>query len=311
MRASEIVRQLMIYAGNEEPEFESLDLSCMVGEMLELIKISISKSAQLKTSLAKHLPSVPGNRAQIQQVVMNLVLNASEAIGGREGVITVTTSRGSPGKERHVMLEVSDTGAGINKEAQARIFDPFFTTKFGGRGLGLAVAQGIVRAHKGTIELATEPGQGTTFRILWPIDGRSHDARPMTEAPPARTSGATGTVLVVEDESSLRLSVAKMLRKEGFTVIEAGDGSTAVDQIRNPEEKIDLVLLDMTIPGAPSQTVAAEVARLRPEVKVLFTSAYSREKAGLEAEGKHVGRFIRKAFQLRDLVQMIRETLSA
>jgi PAS domain S-box-containing protein len=180
VRASGIVRQLMIYAGHEGSNVELLDLSRLVGEMLDLIKISISKSAVLKIDLEKDLPAVLGNGPQIQQVVMNLVINASESLAGRDGVITVTTSLGTAGgmttfssaglrEGRHVRLEVSDTGSGMSKEAQARIFDPFFTTKTTGRGLGLAVVQGVVRAHKGEIELASTPGQGTTFRVFWLI----------------------------------------------------------------------------------------------------------------------------------------------
>jgi len=164
MRASGIVRQLMIYAGHEGSHVELLDLSRLVKDMLDLIKISVSKSAVLRTNLQNDLPAVVGNRPQIQQVVMNLVLNASEALAGSDGAITVTTSFGMVGgisdvssaglrEGNSVRLEVSDTGPGISKEAQARIFDPFFTTKTAGRGLGLAVVQGIVRAHKGTIEL--------------------------------------------------------------------------------------------------------------------------------------------------------------
>jgi PAS domain S-box-containing protein len=180
LRASEIVRQLMIYAGNEKSGFEPLDLSHVVEQTLGLIRISISKSAVLKTDLAQDLPPVLGNGAQIQQVVMNLVLNASEALGETGGAITVTTSAGSGERAsdlsstnslhegNYVRLEVSDTGSGMTREAQARIFDPFFTTKFAGRGLGLAVVQGIVRAHNGEIELASVLGQGTTFKVFWP-----------------------------------------------------------------------------------------------------------------------------------------------
>jgi len=179
-RAAGIVRQLMIYAGHEGSNVELLDLSRLVREMVDLIKISVSKSAVLKTDLQPDLPRLLGNAPQIQQVVMNLVMNASESLAGKGGVVTVTTSletvdrtstSGSTGlpEGRYVRLEVSDTGSGISKEAQAKIFDPFFTTKPPGRGLGLAVVQGVVRAHKGAIELASVPGQGTTFRVLWPI----------------------------------------------------------------------------------------------------------------------------------------------
>ena len=153
--------------------------------MLALITISISKSAVLKTELDQGLPAVLANRAQIQQVLMNLVLNASDSLPREGGLIRVKTSVGSPSGNasltlpavprlgHYVVLEVSDTGSGINRENQSKIFDPFFTTKITGRGLGLALVQGIVHAHKGSIELTSALGQGTTFRVLWPIAGQS------------------------------------------------------------------------------------------------------------------------------------------
>jgi PAS domain S-box-containing protein len=204
IRASEIVRQLMIYAGHDKSDSEPLDLSNLVNEMLGLIRISISKCAVLKTDLAKDLPAILGNGPQIQQVVMNLVLNASDALGEKGGEITVTTSTRLGGQASgsslatglcegtYVRLEVSDTGSGITREAQARIFDPFFTTKFAGRGLGLAVVQGIVRAHKGEIELVSTPGQGTTFNVFWPACGQTSEVRDtaLTAAASARNTRA-------------------------------------------------------------------------------------------------------------------------
>jgi PAS domain S-box-containing protein len=325
IRASGIVRQLMIYAGNEGSNVEPLDLSRLVREMLDLIKISVSKCAVLKTDLQKDLPAVLGNGPQIQQVVMNLVLNASDALAGRDGVITVRTSLGtargmatlcSTGglyEGHYVRLEVSDNGSGISKEAQARIFDPFFTTKIVGRGLGLAVVQGVVRAHKGAIELTSAPGQGTTFRVLWPIANQAPDRSSSAGSTGISVSNARpqGTVLVVEDEEALRLCIAKMLRKEGLTVIEVGDGTTAIDLFHSHEKPIDVVLLDMTIPGTPSSTVVAEAGRLRPEARLLLTSAYNREMVGPVADAGQVKGFIRKPFQLRELVALIRETLAA
>jgi PAS domain S-box-containing protein len=324
IRASEIVRQLMIYAGHDKADSEPLDLSGLVSDMLGLIRISIAKGAVLKTDLAQDLPPVLGNGPQIQQVVMNLVLNASDALGEAGGEITVKTSvrlrdqmsTSTPANgvraRNYVRLEVSDTGSGIAREAQARIFDPFFTTKFAGRGLGLAVVQGIVRAHKGEIELASSPGRGTTFNFFWPSSGQFLETRRpgACAANPVRITRTSGTVLVVEDEVVLRISISKMLRREGFTVFEAGDGSSALDLLRDHNPDIEVVLLDMTIPGIPSREVISEAGRIRPQVKVLLTSAYSREMAGPAGEMSHVKGFIRKPFRLPDLVELVRETLS-
>jgi two-component system, cell cycle sensor histidine kinase and response regulator CckA len=179
IRGSEIVRELMIYAGHEHTHLvEPLDLSEVAEDMLELLRVSISKHVVLKADLDKNLPAIWGNAPQMRQVVMNLVINASEAIGDKQGVIHVTTTHVNGGKNitpnsatelpegDYVRLEVSDTGCAMTEEAKLKIFDPFFTTKFAGRGLGLAVVQGIVRAHSGAINLLSAPGQGTTFQIV-------------------------------------------------------------------------------------------------------------------------------------------------
>jgi PAS domain S-box-containing protein len=324
IRASEVVRQLMIYAGNEKPESGPLDLSELVKQMLDLVGISISKSAVLKTDLAQSLPAVLGNGQQIQQVLMNLVLNASDALGPAGGVITVTTSVGHPQAKSastptvgspeadYVKLEVSDTGSGIAREAQARVYDPFFTTKFTGRGLGLAVVQGIVRAHNARIEMDSAQGRGTTFRVFWPSTVQPPDPKRATvsaaiSAPVIRPAG---TVLVVEDEEMLRFSISKILRKEGFTVIEAGDGSAAVDLLRNGTLDIDVILLDMTISGVPSRSVMKEAGRIRPSARLVLTSAYSQDTVGQTTPADQVKGFIRKPFRVNQLMDVLREALS-
>ncbi len=186
IRASEIVRQLMIYSGHDRPDFEPLDVTKIVEEMLELLHVSTSKNASLKVDLARNLPEVMANGSQIRQVVMNLVINASDALANKGGEIRVSTAVATGGPDltlpsggalpegTYVMLRVSDTGAGMTKEAQTKIFDPFFTTKLAGRGLGLAVVHGIVGAHHGTIDLVSAPGEGTTFHIYLPCVGQPH-----------------------------------------------------------------------------------------------------------------------------------------
>jgi PAS domain S-box-containing protein len=323
LRASEIVRELMIYSGQDTASRELVDVSGLVEEMLELLKVSISKHAVLKTDLPRNLDAVRGNAAQIRQIVMNLIINASEAIGDKDGVIRVSTSRvnGAEIAENeggrlpecdYARLEVSDTGCGMTPQVQARVFDPFFTTKFAGRGLGLAVVQGIVRAHGGALNLVSTPSQGTTFQILLPCaDELAHaDFSADAHAPAEQIAGAPKTVLLVEDENTLRLSVSKMLRKKGFSVIEAADGSTAINLIRARREEIDVILLDMTIPGSSSSDVIAEATRIRPEIKIILTTAYSRETATPTMNAPQLAGFIRKPFQLGDLVQLLRDTIS-
>jgi PAS domain S-box-containing protein len=226
IRGAEIVRELMIYAGQDQGSLlKPVDLSCLVEEMLELLKVSISKQVVLKINLDQSLPAVWANAPQIRQVVMNLVINASEAIGNKEGVIHVSTSRvtGEPGSivnnvpnlltDDYVRLEVADTGCGMTEEARAKIFDPFFSTKFAGRGMGLAVVRGIVRDHGGALDVVSAPGQGTTFQVLLPcISKRALEIQNAITSPGAEQSSArTGTILFVEDEEMLRLAVSKAL----------------------------------------------------------------------------------------------------
>ena len=320
MRGSEIVRQLLIYAGKEDAVVGLVDLSSTAAEMLSLIKVSVTKHAVIRTDLGENLPAIRANAAQLRQIVMNLVTNASDAIGDRDGVIRLTTRRVAVGEESdanlsrtpashdYVELEVSDTGCGMSSETQAKIFDPFFTTKSAGRGLGLAVVQGIVRSLGGTIHLTSEPGQGTTFRISLPCAETAAEASSQMNPGKDKLPAASqcGAILVVEDEGDLRRPLVKMLRKSGFEIFEAGDGSSAIELLHAHGDKIDVILLDMTIPGASSHEVVAEAAIVRPDIKVILTSAYSREMIEGTKGLPQVRAFIRKPFQIADLLMTLR-----
>ncbi|HXK04170.1 MAG TPA: PAS domain-containing protein [Verrucomicrobiae bacterium] len=319
---SEIVRQLMIYTGKERHVPGLADVSRTVDEMAELLKFSISKRAALHTGLSPDLPAVRASGAQIRQIVMNLVMNASEAIGDRDGEIRLTTRRIAVRHERpgwipqelaageYVQLEVADNGRGMSPETQARVYDPFFTTKPLGHGLGLAVVSGIVRGLGGAIQLVSEPEKGTTFHVFLPVA----EGRASTESGPDSHAASTGqtraaTALIVEDENTLLTASAKMLRRSGFSVLEAADGTEAVAVIRG-DSPIDVLLLDVTLPGTPSRDVLAEARRLRPAMRVIVTSAYGPEVAAASLHTE-VERFIRKPYSLHDLVGLIRQTLSS
>jgi two-component system cell cycle sensor histidine kinase/response regulator CckA len=317
IRAVEIVRELMAYAGQESELLRPIDLSLLVGEMLLLLKVAISKRATFKVDLPSNLPAVRINAAQIRQVVMNLITNASEALEDQDGVISLTVAqipvpdasrRGGPNvPESSIQLEISDTGCGMTEEIQAKIFDPFFTTKFTGRGLGLAAVQGIVRAHGGTIQVESAPGRGARFTILLPCSGQPAEDSSGLPAPAIREDGSVfGTVLLVEDEELLRLAVAKMLRKGGFTVLEAGDGRTAVDLFQANQTAVDVVLLDMTLPRMSGREVLVELRRIRPGVKVILTTAYSEDTALLNVGEQRPWSFIRKPYGLAQLAELLR-----
>jgi len=322
--AAEIIRQLMIYSGCESLTFEPVDISILIEEIHQLLQVSISTHAILKMDLGKDLPLLRAAPAQIRQVIMDLVTNAADAIEERDGVIRITTARVKVGRTldaisvenlpegNYLGLEISDTGSGMTPEMQAKVFDPFFTTKGAGRGIGLALVQGIIRAHGGAISLRSGPDQGTTFQVLLPcMEDRTdavHEIVPPV-AEPLESLGAT--ILIVEDEELLRFSVAKALRKIGFTVVEASDGSVALDLIRANRDSIDVILLDVTLPGIPSREVFEETQRIRPNLKVVLTSAYRKETVDVSFAGLQVEHFIRKPFQLDDLVAFLRGTLAS
>jgi PAS domain S-box-containing protein len=317
-RGSEIVRELMIYAGKESEVVEWVDLSKIVEEMLGLLKVSVSKHAVMNADLSQDLPATRASAAQLRQVVMNLITNASDAIGDRDGVIRVVTRRLTLGGDSatvseslaegdYLALEVSDTGCGMSRETQGRVFDPFFTTKAVGRGLGLAVVSGIVRGLGGAIRLTSELGKGTRFQILLPCAETTGEAAFHSMSTIEELAGPTrhAAILVVEDEDVLRQAIAKTLRMNGFDVFEADDGSLAIDLLRANGSKIDAILLDMTIPGASSREVLAEATHVRPDIRVVLTSAYAQEMFSGATNGPQISGFIRKPFQLADLLKTL------
>jgi len=320
LHGSEIATQLMTFAEEEPPGLEPLDLSAVVAEMLELLNAHVSKAATLKANLADDLPPVRANAAQMRQLIMNLVMNAFEAISKPPGLIHVSTRLVRPGggpdtgtddarMRDCVELEVRDNGSGIQPEVTNRIFEPFFTTKPSGHGLGLPLVKRIVRAHGGEIHVDSHPGEGTTFRVLIPVteSERDEDPYPSSLAEKQSRSEAT-TVLFVDDDPLLRKAVARGLRKRGFSVLEASDGDIALDMARERKGNIDLVLLDATLPGISSQEVSTQLLRIAPDAKVILTSAYSKDDVRTKLALGQI-QFIRKPFRLADLEQLIRATL--
>jgi CheY-like chemotaxis protein len=269
------------------------------------------------------LPLVDIDTAQIQQLIMNLVINGAEAIGDdRSGVVSVSTrlrnidqayiSRNHfaldpvpPGS--YVVIQVRDDGCGMDDSVRAHIFDPFFTTKFTGRGLGLAAVQGIIHRNGGAIRVASRAGHGSRFEVLLPC---TSEPAGRAAAQPASSGQISGTCILVEDEEALRQAVSKMLRKRGFTVIEAGDGKAAVELLQDKGAEIDLVLLDLTLPGMSGREVFEALRRIRPDVKVVLTTAYSEETALTAIGGKRAWAYIQKPYQFNDLLALMRETAS-
>ncbi|GAB4239869.1 MAG: hypothetical protein OHK0028_17850 [Deltaproteobacteria bacterium] len=318
-RASELCRQMLAYAGKSSFARERLDLSVLVEEMAHLLSSAVSKKAILNLHTGKHLSPILGDPSQLRQVVMNLILNASEAIGDRSGVITVLTGATrcdaeylrkteladdlAPGY--YVHLEVSDTGCGIDPETRARIFEPFFTTKFTGRGLGLSAVLGIVRAHKGAIKVYTEPGKGTTFKILLPAVPDDKAAAGSAGNPAPAAWRGKGTILLVEDEESLSALGARMLEHLGFDVLTASDGRAAVERYREKSGAIDLVLMDLTMPHMDGAEALGELRRLNPNVRIVMSSGYSKEDLAARFAAKGIEGVLQKPFTLAALRELL------
>jgi PAS domain S-box-containing protein len=318
---AQIVRELMIFGATENPSFEPIDFSLVVREMIQVLKISISKTVTLNSDLPVDLGMVLGSAAQLRQLVMNLVINASQAIGDREGKIRITmkvlpedasamiAAEGNLSACKYLRLEVADTGDGMTEQVKARIFDPYFSTKRAGRGLGLAVVQRIVGAHAGVIKVLSAPGSGTTFQVMLPCIPKVEIAK---EDPSAGSRGVaeesfTVTVLVIEDETALRTSVSRFLRRRGFSVIEAEDGNAGVALFVRNAERIDVVLLDMTLPGRSGRDVLYELRRIAAGVKVVVTSAYGQQHVqSLLGELRTWG-YVQKPYRLADLEEILQK----
>jgi PAS domain S-box-containing protein len=320
-QAAHLTRQMLAYSGKGKFLVEALNLSALIPEMAGLVRPSISKKIALHLDLEEDLPSVEADRGQLQQVFMNLALNAAEAIGSHEGLITVRTgvqdvddryTRLRPeaaalATGKYVCLEVRDTGSGMDDATRARIFDPFFSTKFTGRGLGLAAVAGILRGHKGAILVSSAPGQGSCFTVLFPAAARAAEERPAA-AGMAAVRGS-GVVLVVDDEKLVREMVKKALERYGYTVLLADGGLAAIDLLKRHPADVALVVLDLSMPRMSGEEALPELRKIRPEVKVLVSSGYSESETMTMFKGQRVSGFIQKPYTGAGLAEKVKACL--
>ena len=320
-RAAALTDQMLAYAGQRPLRVERVDLSRLVRDIRELAGASMSGKTTFELELAPHLPAVEGEAAQLSQVVLNLVTNASESLRDGKGHVTVRTGTvdlESPPAGAlfadtmtagaHVFFEVEDAGEGMDEETASRIFDPFFTTKFTGRGLGLAAVAGIVRAHRGAIQVDTKIGRGTRFRVLLPAAPRPEEP----EQPAATREGdwrGHGTVLVIDDEEDVRELAATVLRRAGMKVLTAADGHEGLKLFGQHFDEIHLVLLDRTMPVLSGADTITAIRETKPDAKVILISGYSEEHATAEVAGRGVS-FLQKPFDPESLLARVRESLS-
>ena len=319
-RAADLCREMLAYAGKGRFLIEGVDLSSIVTETTHLMQSSIHKNTSLRFQLAPDLRPVLADATQIRQVIMNLVLNASEAMGGKSGEVTIITGVVHADREfldaavmapdlpvgDYAYLEVKDTGCGMSPATVAKVFDPFFTTKFTGRGLGLAAVLGIVRGHNGALKVWSEPGHGTTFQILLPCVSDEPTPAPVLRERAASWCG-TGAVLLVDDEEAVREVAAPMIESFGLEVIRAGNGSEALELFRENAGRIVAVLLDLSMPQMDGEQTFRELRKLRPDIKVVLMSGYNEQEAVDHFIGKGLAAFVHKPFD----VESLRRTLQA
>lgn len=323
-RAADLCRQMLAYSGKGRFVVRNLDINALIEDTARLLQVSISKRAVLKFELAPDLPVVLGDPTQLQQVVMNLVINASEAVGAKSGFISLTTglTRADSAylagtfyapdlpEGDYVFLEVADNGGGMPPEVLSRIFDPFFTTKFTGRGLGLAAVLGIVRGHKGALKVFSEEAWGTTFKILLPCAEGVADETELAPRTPGHWRGE-GRVLVVDDEETVRVTTARMLESFGFTTQLAENGRAGLETFvegNGGNGGFAFVMLDLTMPHMDGEEAYREMVAHRADVRVLLMSGYNEQEAIARFAGKGLAGFIQKPFTLpalREKLQMI------
>jgi two-component system cell cycle sensor histidine kinase/response regulator CckA len=310
-RAADLTRQMLAYSGKGHFEVRPFDVSRLVKELANLLETTISKKVQLRLELAAGLPTIEADMAQVQQIIMNLVINGAEAIGDQRGTVLVTTGTQTVDEVyaqslfatdgiktgRYVFIEVHDTGCGMDESTKAKIFDPFFTTKFTGRGLGLAAVLGIVRGHGGAIKVYSSPGRGSTFKVFF----RASGAEAVERLKPVPRYRGQGLVLVVDDDAGVRGAARRMLKFFGFDVIEAEDGRVGAAAFAARAAEIVLVLLDMTMPEMGGEETFREIRHVRDDVPVILTSGYNEIEATRRFTSKGLAGFLQKPFTPDDL----------
>lgn len=323
-KASELSNQMLVYAGKGRFKKETIHVGELLEAMAQLLKVSISKKATFELNLSAELPSFEGSPTQINQVIMNLITNASEALGEKSGTIQLSTGvqtcdrayldktnevhRAGLKEELtegdYVYLEVSDNGIGMDEVTLQKIFDPFFTTKFTGRGLGMSAVLGILYAHKGTLKIRSSPGQGTTFRVLFPAN-KQLDANPVNETLNQSNETLKGTLLFVDDDEKICKVNRQMLQILGFNVLIANDGLEALNLYKKHANDIECVILDLTMPKLDGKSTFKEIRAINPEARVLLCSGFNDEDTFQYFEDKNLNGFIQKPYNMDELKEIL------
>jgi CheY-like chemotaxis protein len=321
-RAAELCKQMLAYSGRGQFKNESINVNDIIQDMGHMLGVSVSKKSLLRYHLASEIPLITADATQIRQVIVNLAINASEAIADRSGVISVSTGVMWCDRDdftetwinedlpdgKYVYIEVADSGCGVDYTDLPKIFDPFFTTKFTGRGLGLAAVLGIIRGHRGAIKVDSTKGKGTTIRVFFPAVDQSAAMAVSTTEAQTQWKGQ-GTVLLVDDEESIRTLGKKMLEHLGFTVLTADNGLSAVEIFKHNALDVRCVLMDLTMPEMDGEEALIELRKIRSDVPVIVSSGYDEQNVSERLLGKGLSGFIQKPYRLASITAQLQKLL--
>jgi len=331
-RATELAQQLLVYSGKGKLETCTVNVNTLISDMTSLIEVSVSKKVRILFHPGPHTPNVEGNQSQLRQVVLNLLTNASQAIGNASGQIVIQTGKifctqndlaacsipvrpdvDAPLPETtYTFIDIEDTGCGMDETTRNKLFDPFYTTKKTGTGLGMAAVLGIIRQQRGTMTIDSTPDVGTRIRVLLPASLASTKKRKKPEAPPMEKpiQQQGGLILIADDEEPVRKISQRMVEKLGFSVISATDGEEAVSLYKAHRQKIRCVILDMTMPGLSGSEALDQIRRINPSAKAIIASGYGSAPSESELSADDSCSYLQKPYQISELRQALREMLN-
>jgi len=323
-RAAELCHQMLTYAGKALTISVPVNMSAVVDEMLRMLKPTFNKNVEIKASIPDDLPMIQADISQIRQILMNLIVNASEAIGEKQGSIKVSLSQSvilgrvsdtdqsgkaiDPGW--YVCLEVTDNGCGMDEETRRRIFEPFFTTKFTGRGLGMSAVLGIITAHGGALRLASVPGVGSTFTVYLPIRDCSAEQEVPVQLAPSVPWYGSGTILLVDDENDIRFVASCILEEMGFTAITASNGAEALELYRKNAAEIILVLTDVGMPVMDGYALVSALRKQSADVPIIVSSGFGDSEVIARLAGENISRIISKPYSFEQFQAVLQQTLA-
>ena len=321
-RAAELTNQMLAYSGRGQFVVKAINLSSLLEEMAQLLKVAISENVSLELDLSEDLPSVKADSTQISQVIMNLLTNAVDAVGEASGTVMIKTGEITPAPDelrkyffgedlpegKYVFMEITDPGVGMDRETVEKAFDPFYTTKETGRGLGLSAVMGIIRGHRGAIRVESEPGKGSTFKVILPASEAKAEIM-SSESVEVEGYSGSGTVLVVDDDETVRDVAGAILQQYGFDVLVASDGAEALKIFGEKSTEIALVLMDITMPVMGGLEALPRLREIQDDIKIILSSGYT-EEFTVTSAGESVD-FIQKPYRLEELIQKVKQVLES